>query len=75
MPEAILLDIDMPVMNGYEAVKTLKSKPETKDIPVILLAWGEDSHGGEKEAIPGAAGRILKPFDPQTLLTFVEKYV
>ncbi|MCL1796536.1 MAG: response regulator, partial [Clostridia bacterium] len=32
-PALILLDIDMPEMNGYEAIKILKSKPETKDIP------------------------------------------
>jgi len=36
-PAIILLDIVMPEMNGYEAIKILKSNPETKDIPVIFL--------------------------------------
>ena len=36
-PAIILLDVDMPEMNGYEAIKILKSKRETKNIPVIFL--------------------------------------
>jgi CheY-like chemotaxis protein len=41
-PAIILLDIDMPQMNGYDAIKILKSKPETKDIPVIFLTAKEE---------------------------------
>ena len=36
-PDLILLDIDMPEMDGFEAIKVLKSKPETKDIPIVFL--------------------------------------
>ena len=36
-PDLILLDIDIPEMSDYEAIKALKTKPETKDIPVIFL--------------------------------------
>jgi len=73
-PAMILLDIDMPQMSGYEAIKILKSKPETKDIPVILLAEGVDSFDKEKGFSLGASDYIFKPFDPPTFIACVEKY-
>jgi CheY-like chemotaxis protein/anti-sigma regulatory factor (Ser/Thr protein kinase) len=73
-PAIILLDIDMPQMNGYDAIKLLKSKPETKDIPVLFLADGVDSPDWEKDISLGAADYIFKPFDPQTLMACVDKY-
>ncbi|MDR2209407.1 MAG: response regulator, partial [Azoarcus sp.] len=41
-PSLVLLDIDMPEMNGYEAIKILKNNPEMKDIPVIFLTAMND---------------------------------
>jgi len=71
-PALILLDIDMPGMNGYDALKELKSKPETKDIPVILIS--EEGASPDKEKGMGAADYVSKPFDPQTLIACIEKY-
>jgi CheY-like chemotaxis protein len=73
-PALILLDIEMPQMNGYDAIKILKSKLETKDIPVIFLADGVDSPDMEKGISLGVADYIFKPFDPQTLIACVEKH-
>jgi CheY-like chemotaxis protein len=73
-PALILLDIEMPQMNGYDAIKILKSKPETKDIPVIFLSESVDTPDREKRISLGAADYIVKPFDLQTLITSVEKY-
>jgi CheY-like chemotaxis protein len=71
-PALILLDIDMPEMNGCEAINILKSKPETKDIPVILIS--EDSTCREKGLGLGAADYVLKPFDPPALMACIEKH-
>jgi len=71
-PAIILMDIDMPQMNGYDALKALKSKPETKDIPVILIA--EEGGSPDKEKGLGAADCVFKPYDPQTLIACIEKY-
>jgi signal transduction histidine kinase/CheY-like chemotaxis protein len=71
-PAIILLDIDMPLMNGYDAIKTLKSKPETKGIPVIFLAEGADSPDRENGLGMGAADCVFKPFDPATLIARIE---
>jgi signal transduction histidine kinase/CheY-like chemotaxis protein len=77
IPFLILLDIDMPKMDGYETIKILKSKPETKAIPVIFMA--EDSRDEEKAyalwTALGAAAHITKPFDPPKLLACVEKHL
>ena len=73
-PVLILLDIDMPEMDGYEAIKILKLKHETKDIPVIFLTGMTDSNNEEKGRNLGAVDYITKPFDPQALIACLEKY-
>jgi CheY-like chemotaxis protein len=73
-PVMILLDIDMPGMDGYEAIKIIKLKPETKDIPVIFLTGMTDSNNEEKGRNLGAIDYITKPFDPQALIACLEKY-
>jgi class 3 adenylate cyclase len=71
----ILLDIEMPEMNGYEAIKVLKSKPETKDIPVIFLT-GKNEADNELEGLSlGAIDYITKPFMPALLLKRIEVHL
>jgi len=71
-PAIILLDIDMPEMNGYEAIKLLKSKPETKDIPVIFLTAKNESNDELEGLSLGAIDYITKPFNPALLLKRIE---
>jgi CheY-like chemotaxis protein len=73
-PALILLDIDMPEMDGYAAIEVIKSKTETKDIPVIFLTEAADSREEEKSRDAGAADFVSKPFDPEALIACVEKY-
>jgi putative two-component system response regulator len=74
-PELILLDLDMPEMNGFEAIKILKSHPETRDIPVIFLtAMGESAN--ELEGLKlGAVDYITKPFSTPLLLKRIEMHL
>jgi two-component system alkaline phosphatase synthesis response regulator PhoP len=62
-PDIILLDIRMPVMNGHEVLERLKSCPELKDIPVIMLTAYSDAKDIAKAADLGVAGYVTKPFD------------
>jgi len=79
-PDLILMDVDMPQMNGYEAVKILKEDERFKDIPVIFLTAKDDEESELKGFELGAVDYITKPFHPAiikaritTHLTIVEQ--
>jgi putative two-component system response regulator len=74
-PAMILLDVDMPEMNGYEAIKILKSKPQTKDIPVIFLTARTESDDELAGLSLGAIDYIVKPFQPPLLLKRIEVHL
>ncbi len=66
-PDVILLDMMMPLMDGSETLKALRSDPATATTPVIFLSC--KAVGAEMDRMMGlgAAGVLLKPFDPRTL--------
>jgi len=74
-PALILLDIDMPTMNGYEAIKILKSNPKTREIPVIFLTAKTGSDDELTGLSMGAIDYITKPFQPALLLKRIEMYL
>jgi len=75
VPDLILLDIEMPVMNGYEVIKKLKQEKETKDIPVIFLTSHTDP-GNELDGLTmGAIDYITKPFSPLLLVQRIENHL
>ncbi len=72
-PDLILLDIQMPGMDGYEVCRRLKANPATSAIPVIFLT-GES--GVESEvAEAGGSDYVTKPVDSGVLLSTVEKHL
>lgn len=72
-PDLILLDIQMPGMDGYEVCRRLKADPATSAIPVIFLT-GES--GVESEvAEAGGSDYVTKPVDPGALLSTVETHL
>ncbi|MBN1824101.1 MAG: response regulator [Endomicrobiales bacterium] len=73
MPQVILLDAEMPEMDGWEAAKTIKANEKTKNIP-ILICTGHDLTGEEdqlKEA--GIGDAISKPYNPAQMLEKINK--
>ncbi|MDR2055013.1 MAG: response regulator [Desulfovibrio sp.] len=66
-PELILLDVVMPEMNGFEAIKILKDRPDTRDIPVIFLTALSESTNELEGLQLGAVDYITKPFSPPLL--------
>ncbi|MEG3071246.1 MAG: response regulator [Candidatus Syntrophopropionicum ammoniitolerans] len=64
-PDIILLDVVMPVMNGYETCRRLKENRELKDIPIIFLTAKTDEEDEEKGFALGAADYISKPVSPR----------
>jgi putative two-component system response regulator len=74
-PELILLDIDMPEMNGYEAIKILKKRPDTRDILIIFLTGKSDSESELEGLSLGAVDYISKPFMPLLLQKRIELHL
>lgn len=75
IPDMILLDIEMPEMNGYQTIEKIKSNPETAHIPVIFLTARNDA-GSELEGLSlGAIDYISKPFSPPLLLKRIEVHL
>ncbi|NNF06824.1 MAG: response regulator [Candidatus Eisenbacteria bacterium] len=67
-PDLIVLDIMMPKKDGYETCKELKSNPDTKDIPVILLSAKGRNVDQQTGYDVGADDYITKPFSPRKLV-------
>jgi putative two-component system response regulator len=75
LPSLILLDILMPEMGGIEAIKILKSRVDTKDIPVIFLTSRNDPDSEVEGLALGAIDYIAKPFHPHLLRKRVELHL
>ena len=67
-PDLIVLDIMMPKLDGYETCKALKSREETRDIPVILLSAKGRNVDQKTGFEVGADDYITKPFSPRKLV-------
>ncbi|MBM0743991.1 response regulator [Phormidium sp. CLA17] len=63
-PDAILLDVSMPGMNGLEILQHLQRQPQTASIPVIFLTAKVQPNEQLQYKQLGVAGLIVKPFDP-----------
>jgi DNA-binding response OmpR family regulator len=66
-PDVILLDMMMPTMDGVETLSALRSQSATAMTPVIFLTAKGARHEVERMTPLGAAGVLIKPFDPRTL--------
>lgn len=67
MPDVILLDVMMPLLDGYETCRRLKADPATQGIPVIFLTAKAQHFEVRQGLETGAIGYLTKPFDPMTL--------
>ena len=75
IPDLILLDVEMPEMNGYEVIKIIKNNKETEHIPIIFLTAKNDAESELKGLSLGAIDYIIKPFSPPLLLKRIEVHL
>jgi len=75
LPDLILLDIAMPVMDGYQVCAQLKSNPATADIPVIYLTARTEPEDILKGFETGAVDYIMKPFNSAELIARVKTHL
>jgi len=69
LPALVLLDLMMPVMNGWEFLAAVASDPTFERIPIVVMT------ATEHDAVPGALEVVTKPMDLKELLQLVERYV
>jgi len=74
-PDLILLDIMMPVLDGYEVCKRLKEDAATADIPILILSAAAHIESVNRGLRAGAKDYIVKPFDPEKLLEKIEHVI
>ncbi len=67
-PDIVLADVVMPGMNGYEVCEAIKSDPELRNTPVLLLTGTFEAFDEERATRAGADGHITKPFEAQSLV-------
>lgn len=72
-PQLILLDVMMPGMDGPETLAQLRQLPATKTTPVVFMTAKVQEHEIQEYYQLGAAGVIIKPFDPMTLSHDIKK--
>ena len=74
-PDLILMDIQLPGMDGLSATKILKKDPDVKDIPIIALTSYAMQGDKEKALAAGCTGYIAKPIDTRKFLETVSQYL
>jgi CheY-like chemotaxis protein len=74
-PAMIILDIQLPVMDGYEVARQLTRKSETKDIPIVAVTSYAMVGDREKTIAAGCTGYIEKPIDPGSFIDEIEKFL
>jgi two-component system cell cycle response regulator DivK len=75
MPELILLDIQLPVMNGYEVARQLRLIDALKAIPIVAVTSYAMVGDREKTLEAGCTGYIEKPINPETFVEDVKQFI
>lgn len=74
-PDVILMDLRMPKMDGFEAIRRIRSEPSTASIPIIAIsAWASSKHK-EKALDAGADEHFTKPVDLNRLLSIIDGFL
>jgi two-component system, cell cycle response regulator DivK len=74
-PDLILMDIQLPVLDGYEATRRIKSNPDLKAIPIIVVTSYALSGDDTKAREAGCDDYVTKPFSPRVLLAKIREFL
>jgi two-component system, cell cycle response regulator DivK len=74
-PDLVLMDIQMPLMDGYEATRRFKNDPALRAIPVIVVTSYALSGDEDKAKAAGCDGYVTKPYSPRALLAKVKEFL
>lgn len=71
--DLVITDLNMPNMDGIELIKSLRSSPNYKFVPIIMLTTESQETKKKEGKDAGATGWIVKPFKPDQLLSVIKK--
>lgn len=74
-PALILLDIQLPLMDGYAVARELRQNPALADIPIVAVTSYAMTGDRERVLAAGCTGHIEKPIEPATFIKDIERYL
>jgi CheY-like chemotaxis protein len=74
-PDLILLDIQLPIMDGYTVARELRKKAALADVPIVAVTSYAMPGDRESAMAAGCTGYIEKPIDPDTFMSQIEHYL
>jgi two-component system cell cycle response regulator DivK len=74
-PDLILMDIQLPVMDGYEATRRIRTNPDLKSVPIIAVTSYSLAGDESKALAAGCDGYVSKPYSPRELLAKVRAHL
>lgn len=74
-PDLILMDVQMPVLDGHEATRRIKAQPELRHIPIIVVTSYALSGDDAKAKAAGANAYVAKPFSPREMLATIRRFL
>jgi two-component system cell cycle response regulator DivK len=74
-PDLILMDIQLPILDGYETTRRIRANPEMKNIPIIAVTSYALAGDDAKALAVGCNAYVTKPFSPRALLAKVREYL
>ena len=74
-PDLILMDIQLPIIDGYTATRKIKTDPALRSIPIIAVTSYALSGEGQKARAAGCDDYVPKPFSPRELLAKIRQYL
>jgi two-component system cell cycle response regulator DivK len=74
-PDLILMDIQLPILSGYDAARLIKQDPALRHIPIIAVTSYALSGDEEKARTAGCSGYLAKPFSPRRMLATVREFL
>ena len=75
LPDLILMDVQLPGVSGYDATRILKSRPETRHIPIVALTAHAMTDERDRAIAAGCDGYIVKPIDTRAFPDQVREYL
>jgi len=72
-PDVIVTDINMPRMDGFGFIEEVRSDPQNRGIPILVLTTESDAEKKNRARMAGATGWIVKPFHPEKLAAAIRR--